>query len=159
MPPASNVISTPRWGARFYRSVLIYREVACLSLVAPRALTAATSTATRRWATCAPFTNATTHHHTPPHATTRHRTEHQCPCLQRNLNARLGCSLLPFCVDLQGGGVYVEYGSVSFDNCNIHGNTAGYVRAFHAFHTPPHTTTRHHTPPNPISTPRWGARF
>ena len=97
--------------------------------------------------------HATTRHHTPPHATTRHRTEHQCPCLQRNLNAPLGCSLSPFCVDLQGGGVYVGRGTVSFDNCNIYGNTANDVRAFHtpftrlshAFHTPPHATTRHHT--------------
>ena len=34
-----------------------------------------------------------------------------------------------FCVRLQGGGVYVYGGSVTFSSCTITGNSAGYVRA------------------------------
>ena len=56
----------------------------------------------------------------------------------RNPIALMGCSHLPFCDVLQGGGVFVGGVIVTFDNSKIFSNTANNdVRAF---------LTRHHTP-------------
>ena len=48
-----------------------------------------------------------------------------------------GACFYDFVMSVQGGGVYVRMvaGTVTFDNCNIHSNTASYVS-----NAPPHAT-------------------
>ena len=51
----------------------------------------------------------------------------------------MGCShfYVIWLLLLQGGGVFVNSGTVTFNSCDIYSNTAGHVRAL---------LTRHHTP-------------
>ena len=50
---------------------------------------------------------------------------------------RWGARFYDFVISVQGGGVYVNGDTVTFDNCNIHNNQANEVRAL---------LTHHHTP-------------
>ena len=53
----------------------------------------------------------------------------ECLPLPSDGETKLGHSDLDPCWAAQGGGVYVESGTVSFNACNIHGNLAYYVSA------------------------------
>ena len=54
---------------------------------------------------------------------------------------RWGACFYNFVISVQGGGVHIYVGTVAFVNCDIHSNTAAYVRSFLARHqTRPHAT-------------------
>ena len=63
-----------------------------------------------------------------------------CPEVRLGLNSHRPDGVLAFTILSllsQGGGVFVNGGTVTFDNCNIHDNHSSGVRAFS------HATTRH----------------